>query len=144
MTVSALGVVACSREAAPTTAPGASASATSNANVDASGIASANADARVRLEDYPRLRNVEDAQKRAVFRGYTGDTCYVELPWPKGKPRMPGQGPPTEDVACPAPMKAAVWERCRGGSILAKNDGSDCICFQMGNPPPLPTKIACP
>jgi len=41
-------------------------------------------------------------------------------------------------------MRAAVWENCRGGSILAKKEGSDCICFQMGNPPPLPTKVACP
>jgi hypothetical protein len=96
-----------------------------------------------RLEDYPDVVNAKDGP-RTVFRGYQGMKCFVELPWPPGKPRMPGEALPTQDVPCPPKMKTAAWEKCRGGTILAKKDGSECICFVWGNPPPLPEVVGCP
>jgi hypothetical protein len=160
VTVAVVGGMACGREAV---VAGVDADANANANVDAKADAKADADAsakvdastststststseeRVRLEDYPRVRNSVDGSGRRIFRAYKGDTCYVELPWPKGKPRLPGEDLPQQKAACPAEMKTKAWETCRGGTILAKNEGSDCICFEWGNPPPLPVKITCP
>lgn len=137
VTVSALGAVACSREGTTTTTTTAPAAETAHVEPYGAG------DPIPHYDDHPRLRNAADAQRRTIFRG-TGITCYVELSWPKGRPRRPGEAPPQDAIPCPPEMKSAAWENCRAGTIHESKDASSCICFQMDNPPAPPSKVTCP
>jgi hypothetical protein len=103
-----------------------------------------NADDRVDTSKYTKEVNPRDAKQRTVFKGWEGDKCFVEGPWPKDKPRQPGMRAPSEDVTCPQEMTKKGWEACRGGWVSTTAKGDDCICVQWGNPPPLPKRIACP
>ncbi len=157
VTISTLSLVACGRDAAKPTAatvdvpptnppmPTATATPTASPSASASASASASKDDRPDFVDYPRSLNATDASQRLIFRAY-GDAarCFVELPWPKGQPRLPGQVK-AQDVPCPPQMTSAAWAACPGGTINAKKDGAaECACFQTGNPPPLPRKVPCP
>jgi hypothetical protein len=148
--VTALGFVACTPEP-HTNPPRPKTVDVDSVNPPEQQVASAEPTAtppkndRVDYSDYPRTLNANDGSGKTVFRGW-GDkvSCYVELPWPKGQPRMPGQIK-TQDIPCPAPMQADAWKACPGGTISANKDSKDdCACFQMGNPPPIPHKVPCP
>lgn len=114
------------------------------ATTDAGPTTTPTADDRVDTSKYTKALNPKDAKGREVFKGWDGDKCFVELPWPKDKPRMPGMRAPSEDVTCPPEMAKKGWEACRGGWVSTTAKGDDCICVQWGNPPPLPKRIACP
>lgn len=100
-----------------------------------------------RLADYPNLLNPKDAAGRVIHRAWHGSGCYVELPFAALKPgeqRPPGTAPPTNPVACPPAMTDPAYTQCRGGTISQNGAGDACICFIMGNPPPLPKAVPCP
>ncbi len=100
-----------------------------------------------RLSDYSTTLNPRDSANRTIKRAWQGDQCFVELPFPPLKPgqmRPPGSAPPAQTVPCPPSMLTPAYEQCRGGVVHGKPDGSSCVCFVMGNPPPPPTRIACP
>jgi hypothetical protein len=104
-------------------------------------------DAPPRLDQHPVTLNPSDAQGRTIQRAWQGDTCFVELPFPPLKPgqhRPPGSAPPTQTIPCPKAMLTPAYEQCRGGVVHGKSDGSSCLCFRMGNPPPPPKRIDCP
>jgi hypothetical protein len=111
------------------------------------GGAAPDPDAPLRLTNYPVVLNPRDANNRAIKRMWQGDQCYVELPFPPLRPgqlRPPGSAPPAQTIACPASMLTPTFEQCRGGVVQGKADGSACICFVMGNPPPPPKRVECP
>ncbi len=153
--VMTLGLVACGKSAAQPTAasgdvpnpPMLDPVAAPDAAAQQPPVATASnpwADAP-RFEDYPKTLNAKDAQDRIVYRSF-GDAvkCFVDMPWPKGQPRAPGMMK-TQDVPCPPSMQSDAWKQCPGGTIDSKKDGAtDCACFTMGNPPPIPHKVTCP
>ena len=109
-------------------------------------VIATNPPARPQLSDYPKLVNPKDPEGRAIFLS-DGAKCYVELPFGPLKPgqtRVPGTAPKHKDVTCPKELAGPAWEACKGGSIQSDDAGTSCICFHMGNPPPLPRSIACP
>jgi hypothetical protein len=129
----------------PTNPP---ATATATATPSATATSTATKPERVDYSDYPRTLNATTTDGTPIFRGY-GDkvACYIEVPWPKGKPRLPGQVN-TKDVPCPPPMQTDAWKVCPGGVVNAKKDDAGdatrCACFQTGNPPPIPHEVPCP
>ncbi len=101
----------------------------------------------IRLIDYPKTLNPKDGADRTIKRAWQGDKCFVELPFPPlapGQMRPPGSAPPSKEVPCPASMLTPAYEQCRGGVLRSKTDGSACLCFVMGNPPPPPRPTECP
>jgi hypothetical protein len=90
-------------------------------------------------------RNPRDGQGRAIFLSYSGERCYVELPFPEGEIFPPGSAPPQQDVSCPPTMADAAWLECPTGEILSAEGQDDaCLCEIMGNPPPPTQWVHCP
>ncbi|HEY8075366.1 MAG TPA: hypothetical protein VIF62_14680 [Labilithrix sp.] len=156
--VMTLGLVACGKSAAPQAATATTVDVPPPENPPSPIVTPIVADASASASpppdpwkdapspgDYPKGLNATDAQGRIVYRSY-GDklTCFVQLPWPKGQPRMPGMMK-TQDAPCPPSMQTDAWKQCPGGTIASKKDSAtDCGCFQGGNPPPIPHKVPCP
>jgi hypothetical protein len=91
-------------------------------------------------------QNPSDPQGRTIFVA-SDDSCFVQLPRKdQSKPLPPGapwfaQGP----VDCPAALDDPAWDDCQYGTLEAVKGSSDCYCVQPGgNPPPPPSKVACP
>lgn len=91
-------------------------------------------------------QNPSDAQGRMIYVA-SDDTCYVQLPLKKPPEHMlPGmpwyaQGP----VDCPAELDDPAWDECQYGTLEAVEGKAECYCIQPGgNPPPPPSKVACP
>jgi hypothetical protein len=150
VTMSTLSLVACGREApqpaaATVDVPPVNPPSTATATATTATTATAGDD-RPDFAQYPRSLNPTDASGQLVLRGWgTPTSCYVELPWPKGQPRLPGQVK-TQSVPCPPAMLGEAWAACAGGTINARKEpgASDCACFQGGNPPPIPHRVTCP
>lgn len=96
------------------------------------------------LATYPNAVNPRDANGRTIHKAWDGNGCFVELPFPPGQMRPPGSAPPTQKVACPATMSDPAYDSCKGGVVYTDGQRSGCICFIMGNPPPVPKRMTCP
>ncbi|MDP2314088.1 MAG: hypothetical protein Q8P41_14395 [Pseudomonadota bacterium] len=89
------------------------------------------------------LANPLDPEGRAIYRGGVAGDCYVELPFVERPTSV--RRPPTQEVACPAPMMEEAWTGCLGGILeVAKVDPLECVCDFFGNPPPPPKAAVCP
>jgi hypothetical protein len=116
----------------PTETPTASATATAATTTATSD--------KIDFAAYKTMLNPQQSG-RTVYFGKA--SCFVHRP-DKNPPNAPPGMMATEQVKCPANMTAAGWGECEGGEVKAKDDGSDCLCMVMGNPPPPPRKIKCP
>jgi hypothetical protein len=89
--------------------------------------------------------NPRDAQNRVIHAAWSGEGCFVYLPFPPlraGEDRPPGSAPPRETVPCPPIMSTPTFQQCRGGTVTRASD--QCSCFVGGNPPPPPRPVPCP
>jgi hypothetical protein len=96
----------------------------------------------LRIEDYPKILNGEDAQGREVVRTESDKVACV-IP---GGPilRRPGRRAPPTDVPCPPGMETDGWKACIGGTVHATERGDACVCTHLGNPPPPLRRVPCP
>lgn len=89
--------------------------------------------------------NPLDAKGRVIRTSWTGQGCFVYLPFPELRPgelRPPGTSPPQETAACPPEMSKPSFQQCRGGVVMSA--GASCECYVGGNPPPPPQPVPCP
>lgn len=99
------------------------------------------------LTSFPVPVNPRDGNGRVIHKAWDGNGCFVELPFPPllpGQQRPPGTPPPTQKLACPAALNHPAYDSCKGGIVYTNAQKSGCICFVMGNPPPIPTRMTCP
>ena len=102
------------------------------------------------LMDYPHVihpvyrdEGVPEAHGQYVKR--SGDKGIVTV-WRFGPDGSVPAGYSGENVvvAMPSALKDEAYAKCPGGLIRSKLDGSECICVQLGNPPPPPFVVPCP
>lgn len=99
------------------------------------------------LATFPVPVNPRDGNGRVIHKAWDGKGCFVELPFPPllpGQQRPPGTPPPTQKLPCPAALNDPAYDSCKGGVVYTNSQKSGCICFVMGNPPPIPTRMTCP
>jgi hypothetical protein len=128
-------------EPEPEPGPEPTAEQSANPPVDAGSESPAN------LTSFPVPVNPRDANGRVIHKAWDGKGCFVELPFPPllpGQQRPPGTPPPMQKMACPAALNDPAYDSCKGGIVYTNAQKSGCICFVMGNPPPIPTRMACP
>jgi hypothetical protein len=94
---------------------------------------------------YPKSLNPR-RDNLTVYRPWTQDLEPHCVIYPDdGQTRPPGMMPPAKDIDCDPVMHDPIWSVCSGGEIRSNDAGTDCGCFQFGNPPPPSMKLSrCP
>jgi hypothetical protein len=92
--------------------------------------------------------NPKDGAGHAIYVD-ANDGCYFEAPMDPmpDRSKMPTGSRAVEPHAidCPAAMNDAAWDTCSSSDLLRSTTSGACVCSPMaGNPPPPPTKNACP
>ncbi len=118
-------------------------SATSSSSTPASSSTPSASQKPIRQSDFTRQLNERDKNNQQIFSGGASG-CFIYDRWPDGKPRAPGMMPPTIGVQCPPNMQDPAWQGCASGTLSTNDAGTECSCYIGGNPPPPPTRVACP
>jgi hypothetical protein len=93
---------------------------------------------------FTKVLNAQHEQHGRVFRKQEA-VCYVNLPFPPQEgPPVSFRPPPQQEVACPPSMTDPAWAECAHGTVTSTDDGAECLCAVMGNPPPPPRVVSCP